>query len=296
MTMNSATSAPARSAFTRWWLEEIPLARIAVVRAISYLFILVDVFLSTSWVAAKAYAPSELYRSLTIGELFNLPTPGFAYVTAVKWVLVVAALVAATGYRPRISGTVVAICYLLWMVIAMSYGKVDHDRFAYLVLLAVLPTVGRARFGDQRRSERAGFAIQAVFVAVMLTYFLSALAKIRFGGWDWPTGATLTRAVLRRGTGLVQWTLAIPGFLMVAQWVMILGESLSPLMLLARSTKFRIFVVCGLLTFHVMTFLTIRIVFLPHCIAILALLPWERLGQDRTLVKVDQAQPQAAVS
>ena len=81
----------------------------------------------------------------------------------------------------------------------MSYGKVDHDRIAFLVALAVLPTIGRARFRDRRRSEAAGWAMAAVLVAVMLTYFLAAWAKIRFGGWDWPTGSTLTRAVLRRG-------------------------------------------------------------------------------------------------
>ena len=81
---------------------------------------------------------------------------------------------------------------------------------AAIVALAVLPTVGRVRFRDRRTSEAAGWAMTAVLVTVMLTYFLAAVAKIRFGGWDWPTGATLTRAVLRRGTPLSDWTLDVP--------------------------------------------------------------------------------------
>ena len=32
-----------------------------------------------------------------------------------------------------------------------------------------------------------------------------------------------------------------------------------------------------LLSFHVVTFLGLGIVFLPHCIAILSIAPWERL-------------------
>jgi hypothetical protein len=44
----------------------------------------------------------------------------------------------------------------------MSYGKVDHDHFGFLLALAVLPTVGRARFSDREPSARAGWAIRMV--------------------------------------------------------------------------------------------------------------------------------------
>ena len=37
----------------------------------------------------------------------------------------------------------------------------------------------------------------------------------------------------------------------------------------------------GFYAFHVMTFLTISIVFLPHCVALLALLPLERISVRR---------------
>lgn len=272
-----ATTDSAPPMTSRWWFSPVPLARVAVFRAIAYLFIPVDVFLTTAWVRAHADVPTEWYAPLLVGRLLNLPTPTHALVLVVQWALVLAAVAAATGRAPRLLGAAVFLLYAEWMVIAMSYGKVDHDRIAFLVALAVLPTVGRARFRDRRLSESAGWAMAAVFVTVMLTYFLAAWAKVRFGGWDWPTGSTLTRAVLRRGTPLSDWTLDVPGLLPAAQWVMLVLEFLAPLMLLVRSDRARIALALFLIGFHVMTYAGVQIIFLPHCIAILSILPWERL-------------------
>jgi hypothetical protein len=269
------------SSVERWWFRPVPLARIAVFRVIAYLFIPVDVFLTTAWVRAHADVPGDWYQPLLIGRLLHLPTPTHTLVIVVQWALVLAALAAASGRAPRLLGTAVFLLYGEWMVIAMSYGKVDHDRIAFLVALAVLPTIGRARFRDRRPSEAAGWAMAAVFVTVMLTYFLAAWAKIRFGGWDWPTGSTLTRAVLRRGTPLSEWTLDVPWLLTAAQWAMLTLELAAPLMLLVRSDRARIALVLFLLGFHVMVYAGVTIIFLPHCIAILSILPWERLTAMR---------------
>jgi hypothetical protein len=189
---------------------------------------------------------------------------------------VATALAAATGRAPRLLGSAVFLLYLEWMVIAMSYGKVDHDRIAYLVALAVLPTIGVARWRDRRSSEAAGWAMAAVLVTVMLTYFLAAWAKMRFGGWDWATGSTITRAVIRRGTVLSEWTLDVPGLLTAVQWSMLVLEFAAPVMLLVRSDRARVVLVAVLLGFHLMVFGGLGIIFLPHCVAILSILPWER--------------------
>ncbi len=116
----------------------------------------------------------------------------------------------------------------------------------------------------------------------MLTYFLAAWAKMRFGGWDWATGSTLTRAVVRRGTDLSLWTLDVAWLLPAAQWVMLAFEFASPLILLVRSDRARIALVVFLLGFHVMVYAGVGIIFLPHCVAILSILPWERLRRDRS--------------
>ncbi|MGY1711114.1 HTTM domain-containing protein [Geodermatophilus sp. SYSU D00758] len=268
-----------------WWFRPVPLARIAVFRTIAYLFIPVDVFLTTAWVRAHADVPTEYYQPLTIGQLLPLPTPTSTVVHVVQWALLAAALAAATGRAPRLLGSAVFLLYLEWMVIAMSYGKVDHDRIAYLVALAVLPTIGRVRRRDRRSSEAAGWAVAAVFVTVMLTYFLAAWAKMRFGGWDWATGSTLARAIVRRGTVFSDWTLEVPGLLVAAQWAILVLEFAAPLMLLARSDRARIALVVFLLGFHVAVFASVRIIFLPHCVAILVLLPWERLPELTRVVR-----------
>jgi hypothetical protein len=265
----------------RWWFRPVPVARIAVFRMIAYLFIPVDVFLTTPWVRAHADVPTAYYQPLVIGRLLHLPTPTHTVVLVVQWALVVAAVVAATGRAPRLLGTAVFLLYGEWMVIAMSYGKVDHDRIAFLVALAVLPTIGRARFRDRRPSEAAGWAMAAVLVTVTLTYFFAAWAKMRFGGSDWATGSTLTRAVVRRGTDLSLWTLDVAWLLPLAQWVMLVFEFASPLILLVRSDRARIGLVAFLLGFHVMVYAGVGIIFLPHCIAILSILPWERLATSR---------------
>ena len=74
----------------------------------------------------------------------------------------------------QLAGAAVALLYLQWMIIAFSYGKVDHDRFAFLVALFALATVGRARYGDRTRSEAAGWALRVTQLAVVATYFITA--------------------------------------------------------------------------------------------------------------------------
>jgi hypothetical protein len=271
-------SPPGSSHRVQGWFRPVPLARIAVFRVIAYLFIPVDVLLTTAWVKAHADVPTAYYQPLAIGRLLHLPTPTHTVVLAVQWALLAAAVAAATGRAPRLLGLIVFLLYGEWMVIAMSYGKVDHDRIAFLVALAVLPTIGRARFRDRRPSEAAGWAMAVVLIAVMLTYFFAAWAKMRYGGWNWATGSTLTWAVLRRGTDLSMWTLDVPWLLPAAQWFMLAFEFTSPLMLLARSDRARIGLVLFLLGFHVMVYAGVGIIFLPHCVAILSILPWERLS------------------
>jgi hypothetical protein len=270
------------AAVTGWLLSPAPLARVAVLRVIVYLFVPVDVLLTTTWVRAHASVPGELYVPLRLGRLLPLPTPG-PWVDVFQVLLVAAALVAAgaaaRGVLPRLTGWLVALMYLEWMVVAMSYGKVDHDRFAFLVALFVLPSVGRAGLRSRERNEAAGWALTMIALAVVATYTLAAVAKIRFGGWDWVDGATLTRAVLRRSTPLSEPLLEVPWVLHAAQYgLMVVELVVAPLLLVRwRDPRIGWALVAAFLGFHIMTFSMITIIFLPHCIALLALLPLERL-------------------
>lgn len=260
----------------RWLTAPVPLGRLAAFRTLVYLFVVADLLFFTSWVRGHAHLPGELYQPLLVGRLLPLPTPTAALVYGVFFALLVTAAVAATGRLPRLAGGAVALLYFQWMIIAFSYGKVDHDRFALLVALAVLPTVGRARHGDRTRSEAAGWALRAVQLAVVATYFLAAWSKLRYGGLDWLTSATLTWAIIRRGTILGDLLLALPWVLIVAQVGIVAFELLSPLLFVLRG-RWRYAAVGVFYSFHLVTFATITISFMPHLVAMASFLPLERI-------------------
>ncbi|MEO6714475.1 MAG: HTTM domain-containing protein [Mycobacteriales bacterium] len=259
-----------------WLFAPGPRGRIAALRTIAYLFIPIDVLLTTSWVGDHADVPGTLYQPLFVGRLLRLPPPGPVSVRVAMAALLVAALVAVTGRYPRLLGAAVAALYAWWMLVAMSYGKVDHDRFAFLVLLAVLPTVGAARQGDTTEDEASGWALRCVQLAVVATYLLAAVAKFRFGGLDWATGATLSRAILRRGTMLSEPLLEYRWLLVAMQFAIIAFELASPILLVGGRVS-RGYVVF-LYGFQLATFAGIGIIFLPHLVAMLAFLPVERVA------------------
>jgi hypothetical protein len=260
----------------RWFFAPVALGRIAVLRTLAYLFIPVDVFLITPWALAHRDVPTDLYQPLFVARLLHLPAPTQAIVVVLCVALLAASLVAATGRAPRLLGALVAVLYLAWMLVAMSYGKVDHDRASFLALLAVLPTVGKARWGDKTPSERAGWAVKVTAIAVICTYFLASWAKLRFGGIDWLTGATYTKAILRRGTIFSDWTVHVPGLLVAAQFGTVAFELSSPIVLFLRG-RWQIYAVVFYYCFHAMVYAGLTIAFWPHLVALAALLPLERL-------------------
>ena len=128
---------------------------------------------------------------------------------------------------------------------------------------------------DRSLSAAAGWALRCVQVSVVLTYFLAAAAKVRFGGLNWATGATLERAVLRRHTPLSTWLIDKPQILVPMQFAMIAAEMASPLVLLARTDRSKTAVALGMWSFHLAVFAGVSIIFLPHCVAIASFVPLE---------------------
>ena len=259
-----------------WLTEPVPKGRIAVFRTAIYLFVVADLTYFTTWVRSHGDVPGVLYQPLLIGRLLPLPVPTPGLIETIYWALLATSLIAATGRLPRLLGWTVFALYFEWMIIAMSYGKVDHDRIAFLVALAVLPTLTRARHGDRTLTESGGWALRLVQIAVIATYFLAAWAKFRYAGPDWLTGDTLTRAVLRRGTSFSNWTVSVPGLLVLGQFLIIAFEGLSPIVWFL-SPRWRYGVVAFFYGFHAVTYLALNIAFWPHLAAMLCFLPLERL-------------------
>jgi hypothetical protein len=266
----------AGAGFTRWLTEPVPRGRVAAFRTLVYAFVAADLLVFTPWVRSHATTPGDLYQPLWIGRLLPLPTPTPWMVNAIYVALLLLAGAAATGRAPRLLGWPIFVLYFEWMIIAMSYGKVDHDRFAFLVALAVLPTAGRARHGDITRTEAGGWALRVTQIAVVCTYFLAAWAKVRFGGWEWATGSVLARAIMRRGTELADLIAPLPGALIGAQIGILAFELASPLIFVLRG-RWRYLAVAYFYSFHVMTIAMITISFAPHLVAMTAFLPLERI-------------------
>jgi hypothetical protein len=273
------TSEARVSAIERGWARlapAVPLGRLAVFRTLIYLFVIGDITTFTGWARTRSTVPTDVYQPLLVARLVRLPAPGPLLVDVVFWALLAGALVGITGKLPRVAGALVAVLYFEWLIIVMSYGKVDHDRFGLLVALATLPTAGRAAYGDRRLSERAGWVLRFTQIAVILTYFLSSVAKLRFGGPQWLVGATLARAVIRRGTEFGHLMLGVPHLMVVSQFIIVAFELSSPLIFLTRG-RLRLLAVAGLYAFHVLVFATITISFLAHMVAMTSFLPLERL-------------------
>jgi hypothetical protein len=257
-------------------------------RRFVYAFVWLDVLVFTPWVRDHGHVPGDLYRPLAVARLLHLPAPTPHLVTTVLVALLATSAIAALGRAPRIAGAAVFVLYFEWMLIAFSYGKVDHDRFTFLVALAVLPTV------DILRRDTAVFAVRAVQVAAVLTYLLSVYAKHRFGGGldSWLDSTTLLRAVVRRGTFLGDAHAHEPWTLHVAQYAVVAMELLSPLLLApGRVGKAML---AAVVAFHVATFATVTILFLPHVVCLTAFLPLERLSdasERRQLLRARHLRP-----
>lgn len=262
---------------TAWWFAPQPVRRIAVLRAVIYAFVVFDIFVLVNDVVPHGYGSSGLYKPILIPRLLRLPAPNPAYVHTLRAVLVVSTLVAATNRLPRLAGWVVAVAYLDWIFLGFSYGKVDHDHLGLVVALFVLPLAGATRgVARDARSEAAAWTLRCIQVAAIATYFLSAFAKIRHGGWGWANSATFAWALSRRATALGEELLAYPRLLVAAQWGLLVMEALTPVILFLRGRALYAGVAV-LLAFHLTTYLAIEIHFLPTVVCLLAFLPVERL-------------------
>lgn len=276
-------SAPS-SAVDRFLAPALPLARVAWLRHLVYAFVWLDVLWIVTDPIPHGDVPSSLYRGLTVRSLLHLPAPSHDYVRVLLAVVLVSSAVAATGRLPRLAGWVCAVGMLDWVSNAFSYSKVDHDHFALVVALFVLPTVGRARTSDAHvRTQAAGWAIRMVQIGAVCIYFLSASAKMRFGGAGWANGATLIWALTRRPNGIGPWVGSHPALTHALQWVVLVAEFCSPLLLWVRGRA----LAAGLLFFagfHLSTYLMLKIHFLPLVVCLFSFLPLERLPRPGQLL------------
>ena len=264
-----------------WFMPVVPESRVAILRTVLYLFVIIDIHLVVRDPIPLSRNP-ELYQPLLIERLFHLPPPSVPLTVTLYLILMVFCLLAAANILPRLAGAVVAAAFTWWTAIGMSYGKVDHDHLALVVALWVLPTVGviAERWRSIERSAQAGWALKCIQIAVISTYFLSALTKIRSGGWSvtsWPESSILLWAIIRRPHGLGQFLLPYPELLHVMQWLSFTAELTSVVVLWLRGRALLAAAVFWM-GFHAFTVAILYIHFAPTAICWLAFAPLERFG------------------
>ncbi|WP_435298484.1 hypothetical protein [Timonella sp. A28] len=268
---------PITEKFMNWCFPALPLARIAVFRVIIYSFVIWDIFNLTNDVVGHSYAP-EFYDPTWIGRNLPFPNPDPTLALIMQWALVASCVIAASGFLPRIAGWSVAILFLAWMENSQGFSYVSHDHMALIVATWVLPTVGRAKFLDTRKSQAAGWALRVVQVSTVFTYFGSVFSKIASNGsfWAWPNSAVFTWAFMRRGSDFITWTLEYPPLLKAAQWGLYIIEIISPVVFWLRGRWQYAFIFLFFI-FHLATFLALGIHFLPTVVCWLAFFPLEMI-------------------
>ncbi|RAE87334.1 hypothetical protein DN545_41055, partial [Burkholderia multivorans] len=66
------TAPDTRNAFLRWFMPQLPLARVAVFRVVIYLFIIIDVLTISADVIPHGWTP-ELYQPLWLARVLGIP-------------------------------------------------------------------------------------------------------------------------------------------------------------------------------------------------------------------------------
>ena len=97
------------SALQRFLAPALPLARVAWLRVVIYLYVVFDVLVVVRDPIAHGAVPVELYHPVIARELLGFPAPSPGYVQVLRAVLIASALIAATGRLPRLAGAVCAI-------------------------------------------------------------------------------------------------------------------------------------------------------------------------------------------
>lgn len=279
-----------------WWFRPEPLARLAALRTLVFIYVPIDLFTRTAQVVPASYGSPGLYKPVKLLELIRQPMPSPWFAQTLRVLVIVASLVAATGMFRLAAGWIAALAYLDWCCLAMSFGEVGHDHFVILVAVFVLFTAEGAQWRSTSSSPAAGWALRCIELASIATYFLAAYAKVRFAGWHWVNGAVFSWAIVRRGTAISRPLVHHPTVLLVGQWALFILEVATPVLLFVRQ-RWRTVGFLVLLSFHIITWLTIGINFAPLVVCLLAFLPLERaaavLAQhaDHRLLREGRHQP-----
>lgn len=196
-----------------FWYMPATASRLAHVRllvggySVVYLLITAKNFLAATTFGAERFTP--------VGPMTVLTAPPPAPLVHVAFAAAIATGCAfAAGFRYRVSGPLHALLVLALTSYRSSWGMLFHTEnllALHLVLLGVAPAAdalsmdalrrARTRAGGARAHEeevadgRYGWCLRAASCVTVATYVVAGIAKLKLGGLEWASGATLQAQV-----------------------------------------------------------------------------------------------------
>jgi hypothetical protein len=234
--------------------------------------------------------PQHRWESIgVLSWLHDAPAPWIF--RSILIVCVASGIVFVSGRYFRLTGPVFALTFLAISTFRFSWGSVLHTE--HLLIVHVL-IIGFSAAGDafvlqsknQRQPTNATqpkdymWAIHIAALATVIGYFVSGVAKVRYGGWDWITGDVLRNQIafdnVRKiilgdvHSPFAGWIIRNPVILTVSAPVTVILELGAPLALLHR--RIRNIWVTGVWLFHVGVLVFMAILF-PYQLLAIAYIP-----------------------
>ncbi len=175
-----------------WLTEEVPPERLDRVRllvgayALFYLVARLRYFADLSKHGASDFAPVGVVR------LLASPLPG-TVTTAIAALAIALGVAFLAGWKRKVVAPGFFLAVLWVTTYRSSFGKILHSENLLVLHLAVLAAAALlpADEAPGARGRTAGWALRTMSILTVATYAVAGIAKLRFGGGAWLSGAAL---------------------------------------------------------------------------------------------------------
>jgi len=180
------------------------LQRLAIMRAAMGAYAVVWTLVRSANIIDTSRQPERRFDP--VGPLWFLDHPLPVWITIVGVITVLVAGVALiVGWKYRITAPVVALAFLFVTTYRNSWGHIIHTEnlaSLQLLVLAVAPaaavwSIDARRSTDTEPNDRddGWWAVKAMAVLAVGTYFMAGIAKLRISGFHWVNGDVLLHQV-----------------------------------------------------------------------------------------------------
>jgi uncharacterized membrane protein YphA (DoxX/SURF4 family) len=200
---NALTARPPARAVS-WLAHAAPAERIAAVRVLVAAYVVVWLTGALGGLLALLDADPARWQPVGVLAPFGRPPTDALVVLALAGTYV-GGVAFALGAWTRLSGPLVAVCFLLIATYRSSWGQIFHTDdlvMIHLAILALAPVADAWGWDARRRRARPlapavryGWPLRLMSVVTVLTYVLAGVAKLRISGTDWVTGTVLRNQV-----------------------------------------------------------------------------------------------------